>query len=211
MKITTLALIILIGFSTFELFAQKKKKQVIQFSGVVLTSDSLQGIPYASVLIKGTGNGTIANHQGFFSLVANAGDSIRFSALGFLPNVYVIPDTLSDTKYSVIELLSRDTIYLPETVINPWPTPEQFRQAFLSLNISDDDWERARKNLDQERMKELGDIMAYDADENQDFYLRNEAYKYSYAGQVPPMNIFNPLAWSQFIDAWRSGAFKRDK
>lgn len=194
------------------LFAQKtKNRQIVQFSGVVLTSDSLQGIPYASVLIKGTGNGTIANHQGFFSLVANAGDSIRFSALGFTPNIFVIPDTLTDTKYSVIKLLTQDTVYLPETVIHPWPTPEQFRQAFLSLNIPADDWDRARENLDQKRMKELGDIMAYDANENQDFYLRQEAYKYSYAGQVPPMNIFNPIAWAKFIDAWRSGAFKKKK
>lgn len=197
-------------FFVSNIFAQKKR-QVVQFSGVVLTSDSLLGIPYASILIKGTGNGTIANHQGFFSLVANAGDSIRFSAIGFVPNIFVIPDTLRDTKYSVIGLLSQDTVFLPETVINPWPTPEQFRQAFLALTIGEDDWARARKNLDQKRMQELGDIMVYDANENQDYYLRQEAYKYSYAGQVPPMNIFNPLAWSQFIDAWRSGAFKRKK
>lgn len=207
--VTTCLLLLLI---TTGLMAQKsKKKQIVQFSGVVLTSDSLEGIPYASVLIKGSGNGTIANYQGFFSLVAKAGDSIRFSAIGFTPSIFVIPDTLDDTKYSVIQLLTQDTVYLPETVINPWPTPEQFRQAFLSLNIPADDWERARENLDQKRMKELGDIMAYDANENQDFYLRQEAYKYSYAGQVPPMNIFNPIAWAKFIDAWRSGAFKKNK
>lgn len=211
MRNTLLIFIVLTGLTNFQLLSQNRERNVVQFSGVVLTSDSLHGIPYASVLIKGTGNGTIANHQGFFSLVANEGDSIRFSALGFLPNIFVIPDTLSDTKYSVIELLSRDTVYLPETVINPWPTPEQFRQAFLSLNIPQDDWERARKNLDQRRMQELSNMMGFDADQNQDFYLRQEAYKYSYAGQVPPMNIFNPLAWAAFIDAWRSGTFKRNK
>jgi len=25
---------------------------------------------------------------------------------------------------------------------------------------------------------------------------------------VPPMNIFNPAAWSEFIQAWKRGDFK---
>lgn len=210
MRMKILLLIALL-FGYVEFSNAQGKKQIVQFSGVVLTSDSLLGIPYASIMIKGTGNGTIANHQGFFSLVAQAGDTVKFSALGFMPNLYVIPDTLKKTKYSVIELLTQDTVYLPETVVNPWPTPEQFKQAFLSLNIPQSDWDRARENLDQQRMREIGDIMAYDANENQDFYLRQEAYKYSYAGQVPPMNIFNPMAWAKFIEAWKNGDFKRDR
>jgi hypothetical protein len=29
-----------------------------------------------------------------------------------------------------------------------------------------------------------------------------------YQGQVPPMNIFNPAAWADFIEAWKRGDFK---
>jgi hypothetical protein len=39
--------------------------------------------------------------------------------------------------------------------------------------------------------------------------LRNVATKASYAGQVPPMNIFNPVAWAEFIQAWKRGDYKR--
>jgi len=28
-------------------------------------------------------------------------------------------------------------------------------------------------------------------------------------GQVPPQNIFNPIAWAEFIQAWKRGDFKR--
>jgi len=47
-----------------------------------------------------------------------------------------------------------------------------------------------------------------------------ETFKYSmqeyqqqiyYAGQAPPMNIFNPVAWGQFIQAWKRGDFKSDR
>ena len=46
------------------------KDSVVQLYGVVMTADSLQGIPAVSVTIKGTTRGTITNHQGVFSIVA---------------------------------------------------------------------------------------------------------------------------------------------
>jgi hypothetical protein len=39
--------------------------------------------------------------------------------------------------------------------------------------------------------------------------MRQQATKYSYMGQVPPQNIFNPIAWAEFIQAWKRGDFKR--
>ncbi len=191
--------------STVTVSAQK----VLQLSGLVLTSDSLMGLPYATVLIKGTGRGTVTDYQGFFSLVVAKGDTIEFSCVGHRTNSFIVPDTLSLDRYSVIELLTRDTVYLPETQIFPWPTKEQFKQAFLSINIPEDDYERAKRNLDRDRMKEIGMSMKMDGKENADFYFRNESYKYYYYGQVPPMNIFNPLAWAKFIEAWKNGDFKR--
>jgi hypothetical protein len=29
-----------------------------------------------------------------------------------------------------------------------------------------------------------------------------------YKGQSPPNNLLNPIAWSQFIRAWKNGDFK---
>lgn len=32
------------------------------------------------------------------------------------------------------------------------------------------------------------------------------------SGGVPSINLFNPVAWAQFIQAWKSGKFKnKDK
>jgi hypothetical protein len=201
--------ILFLLFTAIVLSINVSAQKVLQLSGLVLTSDSLMGLPYATVLIKGTGRGTVTDYQGFFSMVVAKGDVIEFSSIGHRTNSFTVPDTLSLDRYSVIELLTRDTFYLPETQIFPWPTKEQFKQAFLSINVPDDDYERAKRNLDRERMKELGMAMKMDGKENADYYFRNESYKYYYYGQVPPMNIFNPLAWAKFIEAWKNGDFKR--
>ena len=44
--------------------------ELVQFSGVVVTNDSLQPIPYTSVIIKHAYRGTLTDYYGFFSFVA---------------------------------------------------------------------------------------------------------------------------------------------
>ena len=39
-----------------------------------------------------------------------------------------------------------------------------------------------------------------------DVYKRQKVYT---AGQYPVNNLLNPIAWAQFIDAWRQGKFKK--
>jgi hypothetical protein len=45
---------------------EKLKDSVVQMYGVVMTADSLQGIPSVSVTIKGQNRGTFTNDQGVF-------------------------------------------------------------------------------------------------------------------------------------------------
>ncbi len=203
----------LLAFSTNCSVAQNqdsKDDNLVQFSGLVMTSDSLQGIPYTNIVVKNKNVGTSSNYKGFFSFVAEEGDTVQFSAIGFQDSKYVIPEDLDSKKYSVIQLMTPDTVYLPETIVNPWPTKEQFKQAFINADIPDDAIERAKKNLREEKLEKINDRMVMDAKENTEYYLREEAKKYYYAGQEPPMNIFNPFAWAKFIEAWKNGDFKND-
>ena len=48
-----------------------------------------------------------------------------------------------------------------------------------------------------------------DAGEATALQMRNAATRASYAGQVPPQNLFNPAAWAEFIKAWKRGDYKR--
>ncbi len=200
------------------LFAQQKVKwqnagvksrDLIQFSGVVVEGDSLLPVPYTSIIVKNTHRGTISDYYGYFSFVAQKSDTIEFSAIGFSSAQFIIPDTLTSKTYSLIQVLRTDTIYLKTTEVFPWPSKEQFKHAFLSLNLPDDDLSRATKNLDRAAIKDQMIGMAMDASLNYKYSMQQNQSKLYYAGQYPSYNLLNPMAWAQFIKAWKNGAFKK--
>lgn len=195
-------------------FAQHHENDLVQFSGVVVTSDSLQPVPFANITIKSSRRGINADYFGFFSLVAHKNDIIQFSATGFKKVEYHIPDTLSGNRYSLIQVLSSDTIQLIETVIYPWPSREQFKQAFIKLSIPDDDIVIAQKNINYLEMRERAqnfEKYAMDGAMNYRNNLNHQIDKLYYYGQTQPLTIFNPFAWAKFIKAWKNGDFKKKK
>lgn len=191
--------------------AQTKNDSLIQFSGVLLTRDSLEAVPFATVMIKGSNRGTISDYYGYFSFVAEKGDTIQFSYVGFKNAYFWIPDSLDRKNYSLIQMMDVDTVILQEAVIYPWPTKEQFRQAFLDLRLPEDDKQIAMRNLDRAELKERMENM--EASGSESFKIANQmrANQLYYAGQLPPNNLLNPIAWAKFIKAWRDGKFKRKK
>jgi len=187
-----------------------QERDLVQFSGVVVTADSLKPLPYVNVLIHNTWRGTVADYFGFFSFVARMSDTIEFSAIGFKKSTFIIPDTLTSNRYSLIQMMQGDTIVLRETIIYPWPTKEQFKEAFMNLHIPDDDLDRARKNLAQAEMQVLYENMPMDGSMNFRNQMQQKQSQLYYAGgQVPPNNLLNPIAWAKFIEAWQNGDFKR--
>lgn len=209
-KISSYILLILFLVTPILLKAQftQFKDSIIQISGITMTADSLRAIPAVSIVIKGQGRGTISNSQGVFSIVAFKGDTLSFTAVGFKKKVYRIPQELKGNNFSMIQLMVEDTTYLPVTIIKPYPTKEEFDKAFISDDIPDDAYEVARKNTDATRMRALARYMPVDGREGTNMYMKRQAQSLYYAGQQPPQNIFNPLAWAQFIESWKRGDFK---
>jgi len=187
---------------------ETRRDSVIQLFGVVMTSDSLRAVPAASVIVMGKGRGTITNNDGVFSIVVLKGDHILFSSIGFKDKSIFIPKDLTETQYSVIQLLVSDTNYLPATILKPRPTREQFERDFANTRVPDDMYETARQNTDQAKLRALMATLPQDGREAVNYQLRQDANKYYYAGQIPPQNIFNPFAWAEFIKAWKRGDFK---
>ena len=184
------------------------KDSVVQLYGIVMTADSLVGIPAVSVTIKGSNRGTITNDQGVFSIVVLKGDVIEFTHVSYKPKLATIPKNLEGNQYSVVQLMVEDTTYLPVTIIRPRPTPAQFERDFVKTKVPDDDIEIARQNNDVAKRRVLMKTVPADGSETSSLQFRNIANKATYQGQVPPMNIFNPAAWSEFIQAWKRGDFK---
>jgi hypothetical protein len=182
---------------------------IVELTGVIMTADSLRFIPYATVNIKGKNQGTYASEMGVFSMIAQKGDTLLFSSIGYRDKKYVIPTTLEDRRYSIIQLMVQDTFYLPETIIRPGPSKQRFDYAFKYWQIPDDKFEITRKNTEQNTLRITSLALANDGRENQGNYQRIAAFRNTYANQRPPQNIFSPLAWVDFFNAWKRGDFKR--
>lgn len=166
------------------------------------------GVPFAHITIMNRGRVATAGPDGFFSFAAMENDTLYFTSVGFKPSVYIIPNKLENQKFSIIQLMTRSEIYLRETIILPWRR-EDFRQVFMDTRPPEDDLDRARRNLDRERLAELGETLEADGREAGVRSLRAASGKKYYYGQTAPQNIFNPLAWAEFIKAWKRGDFKK--
>lgn len=188
---------------------QQKKDTVVQLYGVVMTADSLQAIPGASVIVEDKGRGTITNNQGVFSIVVLKGDKVRFSVVGFKDKLIDIPDNIPGNQYSVIQLMVTDTAYLPATIIKARPTRAQFERDFVNTDIPADQLEIARRNTDEATRRILLATLPADGREAVNTQFRQQAVKYSYMGQQPPINLLNPMAWADFIQAWKRGDFRK--
>jgi CarboxypepD_reg-like domain len=186
---------------------------LVQFSGLVVTEESgrMVPVPYAGVFIPNRKTGTTANYQGFFSIVAEKGETVHFSSLGFRKATYTVPASLKDDRYSMVQILSKDTILLDEAIIFPWPSRDHFKTDFLAMNINDELQKRAMENLAAETLDKVREVTAFDGRETGSIYLRQQARNYYYYGQTPPMNIFNPIAWQSFFQSWKNGDFKKKK
>lgn len=184
------------------------RDSVVQLYGVIMTADSLVGIQAVSVTIKGQNRGTITNPDGVFSIVVLKGDQIEFSHVSYKPKTITIPRDLEGNQYSVIQLMVADTVYLPATIIRPRPTPEQFARDFVNVKVPDDDIEIARRNTDAATRRALMQGTPADGGEATRMQFNRIANRAVYTGQTPPMNIFNPAAWADFIQAWKRGDFK---
>lgn len=187
------------------------RDSIVQLYGIVMTADSLVGIPAVSILVKGQNRGTLTNNQGVFSIVVLKGDEVEFTHVSYQSKTVKVPTNLIGNQHSIVQLMVADTVYLPATIIKPRPTPEQFFRDFVNNPIPDDDYEIARKNMSEAKRRAWMQSTPGDGGEATRMQLNKIANRAVYQGQMPPMNIFNPAAWGEFIQAWKRGDFKRKR
>lgn len=185
--------------------------KAIQLSGVVVTEEEgeVVPLPYVNIYVKGTTRGTFSGNDGFFSLVVRKGEVVVFSTVGFKTIEYTVPDTLNKTRYTIYQILSKDNILLPETVVYPWPSREHFNIEFLAMDVTDVLEENAVENLSEKALTQLREYLPSDGAENVGLYLRQQADSYVYAGQIKPIKVLDVFAWQRFIQAWKRGDFKK--
>ncbi len=183
--------------------------EVVQISGMVVTGDSLSPLPFATVFRKRDLRGTMTDANGFFSIPALENDTITVSSVGFITQEFFVPNDLEFKRMNVVQPLGRDTIAIDQAFIYPWPTRERFREEFLELQLTADAYTIGQQRLNAadvyDRLMEVG----RDGSEVYNYTVQQQAQQNYYQGQLPPISLFNPVAWAKFVEAIRNGSLKR--
>lgn len=192
-----------------QLLSSKDDKDLIQFSGVIR---NLQHRPLSNVniVILNRERGTTGDSRGIFSFVVQANDTVLFSHMGYKPTIHIIPDTLKVQQYPSDIFLVSDTFKLAEVKIFPWKTYEQFKEAFIAMEMPDDDQQRAYKNI--ALIKTQIKVNDTYGSPNMNFreVMKQQYNQLYYEGQYPYYTVFDPLRWAEFFKALKNGDFKRE-
>ena len=211
MKLYLLFLLILISNSTF--FCQdtiSNKRKLIQLSGVVISSDSLEQIPFTTIYHKGNKRGTISDYYGYFSIVVFPSDTLLFSSYGHKTSSFIIPDSLKEDRYSIIHIMHQDTLNIPSVTVYPWPSKDDFARAFLEMKPYDDALRRAQKQLSGASLAFIAAQVHTDPGLSYAWQQNQQNTKLYTSGQSPVNNLFNPYSWAKFIDSWKSGKLGKE-
>ncbi len=201
-------LILFVFFASLTLLASGQKEKLVQFSGVIRNL-RYEPVPDVNIININIRSGTTSNEKGIFSFIVNPSDSILFRSVGYKNTLVIIPDTINVSNYPRDIYMLNDTIHLAEVKIFPWKTYEDFKVAFLKLELPDDDEQRAYRNIAIIKAQ-LNMDFEPDADLSFKHAMRQHYDKLYYAGQYPSIPILNPLNWAKFIDAIKQGDFRRD-
>lgn len=206
-------IVLIFLFSTLVSFSQQDAildSNMIQLSGVVIGEENLEPLPYTTIFDKTQARGVIADYYGFFSMVSFPGDTIYFSYYGHKTSVYVVPDTLKDNRYSIIHMIQKDTLNIPEVTVYPWPSREDFARAFVEMDPYEDDIRRAQRQLSGESLAFIAAKLDGDASLSYT-NARNVANTKLYTnGQLPVNNLLNPYSWAKLIKDWKEGKLSRE-
>ncbi len=197
-----------------DLHGQRKidpEDELVQFSGIVRDLQH-RTLPYVNIIILNERRGTTSDDRGMFSFVVRPNDTILFSHMGHKGTIHVIPDSLAGQQYPADIFMVSDTFHLAEVRIYPWKTYQEFKEAFLALDLHDEDEQRAYQNIalikTQIKLNRYGDVPSPSVNFRE--VMRQEYNQLYTAGQSPYYTIFDPLRWAKFFESLKRGDFRQD-
>jgi hypothetical protein len=189
--------------------ADGQERQYIQFSGFVMNEEA-EPLPYVHIISMLSRRGTISDRNGIFSIITEPQDTIIFSSVGYKTTFFEIPALVINYHYTHDVIMQHDTILLEEVLVFPWPTYEEFKEAFLSLDLPEDDYDFAIRNLAIIQAQIEGTEIPSPGVAYKQVMEKQLMQNYTY-GQYPINNLLNPVAWARFFDALKRGKLKIER
>lgn len=202
-------IIILLLLLIFQQFAQAQKHEVYQISGRIRSSDSTLPVSFAHIKTMNHKRIHFSDWFGQYTIVVRSNETLIFSSMGYKSKTIHIADTFDNNRLILDIYLQADTIRLAETEIYDLPTYKQFIEIVAKIEVPDDDYQRAMRNLSPEVLKQYFDKMDMDYSMNYRHFVQSQVDQLYYKGQMRPIPIFNVFNWAKFIKALQNGDFKK--
>lgn len=175
------------------------QKRVLQVSGVVVATDSLIPVPYATIYRGKDHRGTFSDYSGYFTMPAEVGDTMFFMYIGLKKSSFIIPDDTSTHHISIVQWMEQDEIILPTVNVLPYPTPAKLRHEILALDLPGDPYFKFNRNIASitnfDGLAEMSDAAYRES---------SQAIIARYSGSFRSGgNLLDAAAWTKFMKAMK--------
>ncbi len=191
-------------------FSQGQDKTVL-FQGRVIASSNAEFLPLAYIFNPQAGRGALTDNFGQVDMYVFPGDSLVISYIGYNKKYYIVPrDT--ELVHQVIIPMDEMTTMLREVKVFPHSSEEEFKQAFLAMELRDArQRDNARNNLEQSKLNIFALQAGMGASSNfrnfSDMMISSQVNKNFFSD--PTLALTNPFAWISFIKSIKNGDLKR--
>lgn len=212
MKRLTVLVFLVLAFCllTLNAYSQGQDKTVL-FQGRVIASSNAEFLPLAYIFNPQAGRGALTDNFGQVDMYVFPGDSLVISYIGYNKKYYIVPrDT--ELVHQVIIPMDEMTTMLREVKVFPHSSEEEFKQAFLAMELRDArQRDNARNNLEQSKLNIFALQAGMGASSNfrnfSDMMISSQVNKNFFSD--PTLALTNPFAWISFIKSIKNGDLKR--
>ncbi|PKQ65620.1 hypothetical protein BZG02_01040 [Labilibaculum filiforme] len=183
-NVVSCLVVLLVLLAIEDVSAQKVRTDSIFFTGAVMDQEELSPLPYSHFRVNDKRAGT-SNSYGRFSFWVNAGDTIRYTYVGYHEVQIIVSDSLKQDSYLFGVFMAKDTIALQEVLI--LPRFGNFREAFINAKVNTPEYVRAKNNINTatyEALTKQPDKM--DAKANTDMLVKQHVVMNEHHVMVPP-------------------------
>lgn len=191
-------------------FSQGQDKTVL-FQARVVASSNSEFLPLAYIFNPQAGRGALSDNFGQVDMYVFPGDSLVISYIGYKKKYYIVPRD-NELVHQVVIPMEEMTTMLREVKVFPHASEEEFKQAFLAMQLRDEkDRETVRRNLEQSKLNVFALQAGMGASSNfrnfSDMMISSQANKNFF--NSPVLALTNPFAWMSFIQSVKNGDLKR--
>lgn len=101
--------------------------------GTIVENDSVTGIPFAYIINKSNGNGTMSDNEGHFTLATHPDDTLICSYLGYIKRTVPVRDLLNNATGEVKLVMNQMVINLNVVTINTFKFKPYEREYMSSI------------------------------------------------------------------------------